>query len=114
IALAGILLLLDLRPILDVAKCAERAGDDLLPFLEAGDDLDVRFAGESGLHRDKFRFAAVVEENAFFFGRLRALVARLLANDERLDGNRQRLRARAGDDVRRRGESGADTRRRIL
>src|SRR6476620_9125228 len=34
------LLLLDLAAVLDLAQCAEGAGDDLLAFLRAADDLD--------------------------------------------------------------------------
>src|SRR5215208_563287 len=94
-----LLLLFHLRSVLDLAQRAERAGDDLLAFLQAGRDLDVRFAGEAGRHGYELHGAAVIDEHAFFILRLAAGDARLFADDERLQRNGNRLRARAGDDV---------------
>src|SRR5450759_1657382 len=85
------LLLFHLRAVLDLAQRAERAGHDLLTFFQAAFDLDVVVAGEAGLHGREFHLAAVVDKDAFFILRLAAgLCARFLADDERLNRNRQR------------------------
>src|SRR5437764_14095049 len=105
-AVLRILLFLHLRAVFDLAQRAERSRHDLLSFGNAAHDLDRVVAGEAGLHRRELHRAVAMDEHAFFILRLRAFAARFLADDERLNRNGQRLRARAGDDFRRSRESG--------
>ena len=109
-----LLQLFHLRPVLQLPQRAEGAGHDLLSFLRAAHELDGAVAGEAGLDRLEFHRAGLVDEDSLLVLRFSNGTARFLADDQRLNGDGQRLRPRAGDDVRRDREAGPYVRRRIL
>src|SRR4030095_11014533 len=51
--------------VLERAELAIRPGDDLLPLVQTALDLDVVFAGDSGLDRGKDGFVVLDDEHAF-------------------------------------------------